>query len=123
MVLRPGALPPGAACSISALISPPTSRHNPVRYNQVRKTITAPILPYVLLGPKAADIQRKAERGEQDRQDRKDRPRRDPLPLLLDIGRKIVHQRQRHDEEPRADRPAQNIPQDFKDSTEAHESS
>ena len=27
----------------------PTNRHNPVRYNQVRKTITAPRLPYVLL--------------------------------------------------------------------------
>src|SRR5262245_8507834 len=49
LVFCPGALPVGAACSTSALISPPTNRHSPVRYNQVRKTITAPILPYVLL--------------------------------------------------------------------------
>jgi hypothetical protein len=41
----PGSLPLGAACSISALISPPISTKRPVTYIQVSNTITAPMLP------------------------------------------------------------------------------
>jgi len=67
------------------------------------------------------DVQRKAERDEQSREDRNDCPRRDPLPRLFDIRREVVHQRQRHHEEPRTDRPAQDIPEEFKDAAEAHE--
>jgi hypothetical protein len=41
----PGSLPLGAACSISALISPPIRTKRPVTYIQVSSTMTAPILP------------------------------------------------------------------------------
>jgi hypothetical protein len=41
----PGSLPPGAACSISALISPPIRTKRPVTYIQVSSTMTAPMLP------------------------------------------------------------------------------
>ena len=43
--LSPGSLPLGAACSISALISPPIRMKRPVTYIQVSNTITAPMLP------------------------------------------------------------------------------
>jgi hypothetical protein len=41
----PGSLPPGAVCSISALISPPIRTKRPVTYIQVSSTMTAPMLP------------------------------------------------------------------------------
>ncbi len=40
---------------------------------------------------------------------------------MFDIRREVVHERKRHREEPRTDRPAQDIPEGFKDGTEAHE--
>jgi hypothetical protein len=43
--LSPGSFPLAEACSISALISPPTRTKSPLTYIQVSNTITAPMLP------------------------------------------------------------------------------
>jgi acetyl esterase/lipase len=45
ILFSPGSFPSFAACSISALISPPIKIKKPLRYIQVRSTITVPMLP------------------------------------------------------------------------------
>jgi hypothetical protein len=47
--VSPGSLPLGAACSISASISPPIRMKRPVTYIQVSSMTTAPMLPSVVL--------------------------------------------------------------------------